>query len=110
MKSTKQLYKIEQKTEDTVFRQIKGRGPKTNKKTGLVTYEKKIIDSPDSSNIKRVVYEPSTSILTVFFKSGGIYTYDNVPENIFTGFSTAESAGKYFWKHVRDSYTYHRKR
>lgn len=63
-----------------------------------------IIETPNSSNIKKVEYEGKN--LFVEFKAGGIYRYDNVPQRIFEAFRTEPSAGKYFQTNVKNKYSY----
>lgn len=63
---------------------------------------KKIISS---STIGRVKYNLDNQELTVEFLSGADYVYSKVPQKIYTGLINAPSAGKYFWKNVRDKYT-----
>lgn len=55
-----------------------------------------------SSTIDSVAYENST--LTVKFKTGSIYSYKDVPEEIFQKICSADSAGKVFASLVRNSF------
>lgn len=59
-----------------------------------------------SSNIGKIEFENNT--LYVTFLNGSRYAYSNVPEAIYDEMSVAESAGKYFWAKVRNSYAYQR--
>ncbi|MDE2103089.1 MAG: KTSC domain-containing protein [Patescibacteria group bacterium] len=57
-----------------------------------------------SSNIAEVGWDATTETLEVQFHSGAVYQYADVPFAVFKAFVAAESVGKYFHKHVRDSY------
>ena len=59
-----------------------------------------------SSDLSQVGYDKSKSELTIIFKSGGVYTYLNVPESVYTGLLGADSQGKYFHAYIKDSYTF----
>jgi len=48
----------------------------------------------DSSNIASSEYDTINESLTVIFKNGGSYTYNNVPKTDYVRFETAESQGK----------------
>jgi len=58
--------------------------------------------TPDSSFIKGVLWDVETETLAVIFKSGSVWLYEDVPEQLYTNFSTAESAGNYFNLNIRD--------
>lgn len=55
-----------------------------------------------SSNIASVGYELSTSTLEIEFKSGGIYQYSGVPQDIYEGLMNAESKGGYFHQNIKN--------
>lgn len=63
---------------------------------------------PHSSNITHVDYEPSTSALTIHYKSGGSYTYHGVPISHWTGLQNAASAGKYIHEYIKPNYLHKR--
>jgi hypothetical protein len=42
--------------------------------------------------------------LVIFFKSGGVYGYANVPRDIFEGFRAAPSKGQYFQASIRERF------
>lgn len=62
----------------------------------------------DSSNITEVAHDEKTRTLRVWFQNGAVYDYDGVPRQTYTGLLSAESVGKYFHVHVRNSYDYRR--
>lgn len=59
----------------------------------------------DSSNILKTSYNYSTQQLVVTFKNGGVYTYNAVPPNLYEGFKTSESSGKYLNSNIINKYT-----
>jgi len=59
-----------------------------------------------SSNIAQAGHDPEANRLIVRFKSGAYYQYDNVPEQVFKNFITAQSAGKYFQSYIKNTYPY----
>ena len=68
----------------------------------------KTIDTPKSSNIASVTYDYVTQEMLVEFKSGGVYTYQAVPDHLFEAFGTVSSAGKHFCRHIRDHFKFTR--
>lgn len=67
---------------------------------------RKLTASFDSSLIRRIAYDVSTSILTVVFRKGGKYLYQGVPVELATRFIAAESAGTFFHEHIKDKFTF----
>ena len=59
-----------------------------------------------SSNLRTVLYDPDEKILEVEFKSGKIYAYFEVPQDVFAELLTADSPGKYFYHNIRSAYEY----
>jgi hypothetical protein len=62
----------------------------------------------DSSNLLQVGWDEETETLYIQFKSGGLYSYEAVPEAVYIGLLTAASKGRYFWSNIRDIYPYQR--
>lgn len=60
-----------------------------------------------SSNLWAVDYNPQTRTLTIQFRSGRIYEYYNVPQNVFDGLLAAPSKGRYHHRYIK-RYSYHR--
>lgn len=58
---------------------------------------------PGSSNITAADYNEGT--LTIHYKSGGSYTYHNVPEHHWAALQSATSAGKYIHEHIKSNFT-----
>ncbi len=62
-----------------------------------------------SSNLRSVGYDPASQTLEVeFLKSGAVYQYSGVPEDIYRELMAAESHGRYFFYHIRNAYAYRR--
>ena len=60
-----------------------------------------------SSNIHSVGYDPATLTLEIQFrKTEDIYQYFDVPAHIHSGLMDANSHGKYFYRHIRNSFKY----
>lgn len=57
-----------------------------------------------SSNLVSVGYNASSQTLEVEFKNGGIYQYDEIPLELYTGIMSAASAGRYFHQNIRGKY------
>jgi lysyl-tRNA synthetase class 2 len=59
-----------------------------------------------SSNLKSFSYDPEWEELTIWFRSGGVYRYDNVPEDVVDEMKFAESRGRYFYRYIRNNPDY----
>jgi hypothetical protein len=59
---------------------------------------------PASSLIDRAVYDKTECTLTIFFETGGIYLYKDVPSNIANGLKHNKSAGSYFCNNIRGKF------
>lgn len=62
----------------------------------------------ESSNIDAVAYDSDSETLYIRFKGGAEYEYRDVPEFVYEGLLEAESKGKYFWRYIRNIYSYGR--
>lgn len=60
----------------------------------------------NSSNLASVGYENGT--LHIRFRSGGLYSYTNVPVSVYQGLMSAPSKGSYFHAHIKGQYGDHR--
>ncbi len=63
----------------------------------------------NSSNIRSIGYEASSSILEVEFTSNEVYQYLNVPEYLFQQFLNASSHGQFLNDNIRYNYRYQKK-
>lgn len=57
-----------------------------------------------SSVIRAIDYDGDLLILYIKFKSGTLYKYHRVPENIFNGLLNARSKGTYFNFRIKGRY------
>lgn len=64
--------------------------------------------SVSSSNLRSVGYDADTQTLELEFRSGSVYQYDGVPENVHSGLMQAASKGSYLNQHIRYQYHYQR--
>src|ERR1700676_4055172 len=62
------------------------------------------VDLFDSEAIAKFAYDPDTLSLVIFFKSGSVYGYQEVPRSIFEGFRCAQSKGQYFHEAIRQQF------
>ncbi len=60
--------------------------------------------SVQSSNIRSVGFEASSSTLEVEFNSGSVYQYLNVPESEYEGLMDAGSKGRYLNGNIKGRY------
>ena len=60
--------------------------------------------SVQSSNIRSVGFEASSSTLEVEFNSGSVYQYLNVPESEYEGLMNAASKGRYLNRNIKGRY------
>ena len=58
-----------------------------------------------SGNLEGAKYDPAAKKLTVKFKGGSEYEYDEVPEDVWKNFSATfqadDSTGKFFHQHIK---------
>lgn len=59
-----------------------------------------------SSNVKKVGYTKSTNTLRVFFNSGAVYDYADVPQTTYRALIAAASVGQYLNRYIKDRYSY----
>jgi hypothetical protein len=58
----------------------------------------------DSSSLASVGYDPGRRVLEVEFLNGGVYEYEDVPEDAFHGLLEAESKGRYLNGEIKPYY------
>lgn len=63
-------------------------------------------DTPNSSNISRILYDDQKAELVIEFRKGRPYRYSDVPPEIWNDFVAAPSAGKYFAQYIKGQYKY----
>ncbi|WP_312697090.1 KTSC domain-containing protein [Sphingobacterium mizutaii] len=59
---------------------------------------------PGSSQVSSAIYK--NQILTIVFRSGGIYSYFKVPPKVWDGILNAKSIGTELNKNVKDIYEF----
>ena len=62
------------------------------------------VDLFESAAIAKFAYDLSGARLVIFFKSGGVYEYRDVPWEIFEGFRAAASKGQHFQTSIRGQF------
>jgi hypothetical protein len=58
-------------------------------------------ETPDSSNVSRVMYHEPTQTICVQFHNGGLYTYLGASEEIYMGLVHAPSVGQYLHRVIK---------
>ena len=61
---------------------------------------------PRSSNLESCAYNTETQELTIDFQGGNTYAYSSVPESVWHGLKHAQSAGSYFYRQIRNIFSY----
>lgn len=61
-----------------------------------------------SSVIKRFEYSAAKKVLRIWFLSGAVYDYEEVPAAAFESFRTARSGGRYLNLHIKGKFRYRR--
>lgn len=62
-----------------------------------------------STNLQSVGYDASSRVLTIEFRNGSTYEYEDVPPEVHAELMKAKSHGKYFQSHIRNAgFTTHR--
>ena len=56
-----------------------------------------------STNLQSVGYDEDSRTLTIEFRNGSIYEYENVPPEVHAELMNADSHGKYFHRHIRNT-------
>lgn len=65
-----------------------------------------MVDTPNSTCFSAVGYDKDAEILFVQFReSGTIYSYDNVPQEIYDEMNNADSMGGYYNRNIKGVYT-----
>ena len=80
-------------------------GPNAGVEPGLSIERHEVANS---SHLQSVGYDNRSGILTVEFKDGEIYQYENVPEGVMLDFITAKSQGRFFQQSIANQFEYRR--
>jgi hypothetical protein len=62
----------------------------------------------DSSMVRAVKYDADKEELEVWFNTGGVYVYEEVPQEVFDELLKADSKGRFMRAAVIDCYPYYR--
>lgn len=62
------------------------------------------ITDPDSTMVQRMTYSYATHKLTVTFKNGSVYIYDDVPNDVYAQVRASSSTGKAFNAYIKNNY------
>ena len=98
LKDSKQLFK-EQYSNSQLVSQLTQQGIELN----LNTFNWLEVDS---SCIKAIAFNSSSSILQIRFNSGSVYQYHHVRHDVFESFCNASSKGRFFHRNIKDVYDY----
>ena len=60
-----------------------------------------------STNILSAGYDPEKRVMEIAFR-GGVYVYEDVPQEVFDGLVKSSSAGQFFNDNIRFGYRYRR--
>ena len=64
----------------------------------------------NSTNVRSIGYDVTTSTLEIEFQSGDVYQYFNVPDTVYAALMRASSKGGYLNDHVKDRYRFRKVR
>jgi len=59
-----------------------------------------------SSVISEIYYENEKKLLRIFYVSGAIYDYENVPREVYTALKTSKTKGVYLNQHIKKIYSF----
>ncbi len=59
-----------------------------------------------SSVVYRMEYNAATATLRIFFVSGMVYDYKNVPENVYSAMRSSGSKGTFLNKNIKGKYQF----
>lgn len=62
----------------------------------------------ESSNLEAIGYDADLKRLTVTFKNGRTYRYQNVEEAVFKDMLAADSKGRFFGSNIKGQYDFER--
>ena len=59
----------------------------------------------NSTFLQEATYDSSSRMLTVVFKNGRTYTYQNVDRSVYDGLINARSSSRFFGANIRGQFT-----
>ena len=60
----------------------------------------------NSRDIAIIGYDKKTATLEITFRSGGVYHYSQVPEDVYQKLMSAPSQGTFFSEKIKNQYPY----
>jgi hypothetical protein len=66
------------------------------------------VTAVESTTLATVAYENAGRVLQLEFRSGSLYRYFDVPEEVYEGLLRASSKGRYFNEQIRDRFQHDR--
>ena len=63
-----------------------------------------------SREIAIIGYDAGTSVLEIAFRSGGVYHYEGVPEDLYARLLSSPSQGKFFEENIKHNFSYRKVR
>lgn len=59
-----------------------------------------------STVISNMIYYPDTNVLRIFFQSGSIYDYMNVPASVYAAMKKSGAKGTYLNNYIKDRFEF----
>ena len=79
--------------------------PAVSKSTLRQLLQFKYKDSPESTCVNDVSYDPENEVMTIVFQKRGTYVYQDVSLDEYVDFASASRQGTYFNLYIRPKYT-----
>jgi len=64
--------------------------------------------SPQSSNVTATTFDPKTGKLQVWYRSGGVYSYEGVDQDLYDRLRSSPSIGSFIAKNVNGKFKHKR--
>lgn len=71
-----------------------------------ILLEAYITKAVKSSNLKKVAYDAKNETMKIFFHSGSVYEYYEVPKKVYAALMRAKSKGRYAYYNICWTYDY----
>lgn len=60
----------------------------------------------ESTNLNEIGYDTETQTLYIRFHDGGLYSYKEVPADVWEAFELANSKGRFFYKAIKGRFDF----
>jgi hypothetical protein len=60
----------------------------------------------ESSNIWQIGYDAENKTLYIKFNKGGLYSYEDVPVDVWEAFDSSSSKGQFFYKAIKGRFDF----